>query len=263
MFRNLLPASTLALGVAACTAIFSFVHPLLLNPFSYPHPDELVTIETRDPKGTALPTTLADFESWQKETRAFRSIAAFDIGFFFLNNAEQPEQIPGALVTTNLFQMLGVSPVLGRDFAPAEDRVVILTDAAWHRHFAADPNILGRSIALDFARTTEVEHYTVIGVLPKNFWMYYAGFEVFVPLDRKSARTLNVIARRNVSIVQAQAALRAVPIEKDANPLVRNWQETSSQSVRPALFALAAAAILLLLIASVNVTEPRPQEAIS
>jgi putative ABC transport system permease protein len=248
--RNLLAASTLAVGVAACTAIFSFVHPLLLNPFSYPRPTELVTIETRGPKGTQLPTTLADFQAWSP---AVASIAAFDIGFFFLNNADEPEQIPGALVTTNLFHLLGVAPVRGRDFLPNEDRVVILTDAAWKRHFAADPNILGRSIALDFARTTDVERYTVIGVLPENFWMYYAGFEVFVPLDQKSAGNLNVIARL-ANIAQAQTILRAIPIEKDASPLVRNWQETSAQPVRPALLALAAASILLLLIASVNVT---------
>jgi putative ABC transport system permease protein len=256
IYRNLLAASTLALGVAACTAIFSFVHPLLLNPFSYPRASELVTVESRSPKGAPLPTSLADYQSWEKENRAFSSMAAFDIGFFFLNDAAEPEQIPGALATTNLFRLLGVSPVLGRDFAPNEDRVVILTDAAWKRHFAADPNILGRSIALDFARTTEVERYTVIGVLPPNFWMFYAGFEVFVPLDQKVARNLYVIGRRNagVNIAQAQSALRAIPIEKDASPLVRNWQDTAAQPVRPALLALAAASILLLLIASVNVT---------
>ena len=165
--RNLLAAATLALGVAACTAIFSFVHPLLLNPFSYPRASELVTIESRDPKGNPLPTTLADFQAW---SAALPSTAAFDIGFFFLNNADEPEQIPGAMVTPNLFHLLGVSPVLGRDFTSDDDRVVILTDASWRRHFSADPNILGRSIALDFARTTEVERYTVVGVLPKNFW---------------------------------------------------------------------------------------------
>jgi predicted permease len=245
--RNLLAASTLALGVAACTAIFSFVHPLLLNPFSYPRANELVTIESRDSKGNPLPTTLADYQAW---SAAFTSMAAFDIGFFFLNNADEPEQIPGALVTPNLFRLLGVSPVLGRDFAPDEDRVVILTDAAWRRHFAADPNILGRSIALDFARTTEVERYTVIGVLPQNFWMYYAGFEVFVPLDRKSAGNLTVIARSRVG---PRPALRQV-VDKDKTILVRNWQETAAQPVRPALLALAAASILLLLIASVNAT---------
>jgi len=257
--RNLLAASTLALGVAACTAIFSFVHPLLLNPFSYPRASELVTIESRDPKGNPLPTTLADYQAWSAETRAFSSIAAFDIGFFFLNNADEPEQIPGALVTSNLFRLLGVSPVLGRDFAANEDRVVILSDASWRRHFAADPNILGRSIALDFARTTEVERYTVIGILPPNFWMYYAGFEVFVPLDRKVAANLNVIARLSgagsrPALRQAQSALRSITIDKDKTVLVRNWQETAAQPVRPALLALAAASFLLLLIASVNAT---------
>ena len=254
--RNLLAASTLALGVAACTAIFSFIHPLLLNPFTYPRSSELVTIEARDKKGNPVPASLENLRAWQTETRAFSEMAAFDIGFFFLSNAADPEQIPGALVTTNLFRLLGVSPVLGRDFAPNEDRVVILTDAAWKRHFAADPNILGRSISLDFARTPEVERYTVIGVLPPNFWMYYAGFEVFVPLNEKVTRNLYVIGRRAnpVTIPQAQSALRAIPIEKDKTVLVRSWQDTAAQPVRPALLALAAASILLLLIAMVNVT---------
>lgn len=254
--KNLLAASTLALGVAACTAIFGFVHPLLLTPFTYSRPAELVTIEPRDAKANIIQASLADVDAWQKETRAFQAIAAFDIGFFFLNDATDPEQIPGALVTPNLFRTLGVSPVLGRDFTPTDDRTVILTDAAWKRHFAADPNILGRSIHLDFARTTEVERYTVIGVLPPNFWMFYAGFEVFVPLDRKSARSLYIIGRQapGVTPAQSQAALSTIPIEKDRTVLVRTWQDTAAQPVRPALLALAAASILLLLIASVNVT---------
>jgi putative ABC transport system permease protein len=254
--RNLLAASTLALGIAACTAIFSFVHPLLLNPFTYPRASELVTIEARDPKGNPAPATLEDFRGWARQRGAFNGMAAFDIGFFFLTKADEPEQVAGALVTPNLFRLLGVAPVLGRDFAVNEDRVVILTDAAWKRHFAADPNILGRSIALDFARTPEVERYTVIGVLPPNFWMYYAGFEVFVPMQEKNARNLYVIGRRaeGVNIAQAQSALQAIAIEKDKSALVRSWQDTAAQPVRSSLLTLAAASILLLLIASVNVT---------
>lgn len=253
--RNVLAAATLALGVAACTAIFSFIRPLLLDPLTYPHASELVTIEPRDAKGNIIPATLANYQAWAQEKSAFRDVAAFDIGFFFLTDAAEPEQIPGALVTPNLFRMLGVAPVLGRDFGDREDRTVILTDAAWKRHFHADPNILGRSIALDFARTTEVERYTVIGVLPPNFWMYYAGFEVFVPLDEKSARALYAIGRRSpgVTVGQAQSAIRAIPIEKDKTVLVRSWQDSASRPIRPALVAMAAASILLLLIASVNV----------
>jgi putative ABC transport system permease protein len=245
MRKNLLAASTLALGVAACTANFSFIHPLLLNPLAYPRASELVTIESRDLKGNTIPTSLSDFEAWKTSSS---NIAAFDIGFFFLTGAAEPEQIPGALVTPNLFRLLEISPVLGRDFTNEDDRVVILTDACWRRHFGADPNILGRSVALDFARTTEVERYTVIGVLPKNFWMYYAAFEVFVPLDRKTARNLNVIGR--VSTAQAQSTF---PTDKDKTVLIRNWQQSAAEQVKPALLALAAAAILLLLIASVNV----------
>lgn len=81
--RTLLAASTLALGVASCTAIFSFVHPLLLNPFTYPRARELVTIEVRGPKGNPAPATLEDFLGWARQRRAFKEIAAFDIGFFF------------------------------------------------------------------------------------------------------------------------------------------------------------------------------------
>ena len=69
--KNLLAASTLALGVAACTAIFSFVHPLLLTPFTYPRPAELVTIEPRDARTNIIQASLADVDAWQKETRAF------------------------------------------------------------------------------------------------------------------------------------------------------------------------------------------------
>lgn len=250
MRRNLLAACTLALGVAACTAIFSFVHPLLLDPLRYPHASELVLIEARE-KTNPTPASLADYQAW---SAGLPRTAAFDIGFFFLTGANEPEQIPGALVTPNLFRLLGVAPVLGRDFMANEDKVVILTDAAWRRHFNADPKILGKSISLDFARTTDVEGYTVIGVLPPNFWMYYGGFEVFVPLQEKVARNLYVIGRRDesVSIAQIQSRLRAIPIEKDRTALVRSWQDVAAEPVRPALLALTGASLLLLLIASVN-----------
>lgn len=85
--RNVLAAATLALGVAACTAIFSFIRPLLLDPLTYPHASELVTIEPRDAKGNIIPATLANYQAWAQEKSAFRDVAAFDIGFFFLTDA--------------------------------------------------------------------------------------------------------------------------------------------------------------------------------
>jgi hypothetical protein len=91
MFKNLLPAATLSLGIAASTAIFSFVRPLLLNPFTYPHPSELITIELRGPKGNPLPATLADYQLWKQ---FLPNTAAFDIGFFFLTDAADPNKSP-------------------------------------------------------------------------------------------------------------------------------------------------------------------------
>lgn len=259
--RSTLAVLTLALGIGAGTAIFSFVNPLLIHPFTYPRADELVTVEERDPQGNAAPVSLPAFRDWSTQSAAFSGMAAFDIGFFFLTGVEEPEQVPGALVTPNLFRVLGVAPALGRDFRDDDEHTVILTDACWKRRFGGDPGILGRAIALDFARTPQVERYTVIGVMPPKFWMYYGNFEVFVTLERRvipkvrTARMLYAIGRRRtgVSVEQAQSALSAIPAEKDWGVLVRSWEQRASQPVRAQLWVLAAAAGLLLLIASANV----------
>jgi putative ABC transport system permease protein len=266
---------TLALGIGASTAIFSFVNPMLVHPLPYPRADQLMMVEERDPKGVATPASYPDFRDWSSQHSVLSGLAAFDIGFFELTGVDAPEEIPGALVTTNLFRVLGVAPALGRDFRgpdfkrpdfqgpdfQGETRTVILTDAAWKKRFGGDPNILGRNIALDFARTKEVERYTVIGVMPPNFWMYYGNFEVFVPLERafiredRKARGLTVIGRRadGASVPQVQAALSAIPIEPGWGVTVRSWEQSATQPVRPALLLVAGAAGLLLLIASANV----------
>ena len=252
---------TMAIGIGASTAIFSLIRPTLLHPFTFSRADELVMVDERDPQGRATPVSYPDFRDWSLQASALREMAAFDIGFFELTGVDSPEEIPGALVTTNFFHMLGAAPALGRDFRPGEERSVILTDAAWKKRFGGDPNILSRNIALDFARTKEIERYTVIGVMPPNFWMYYGNFEVFVPLESgfiredRQARGLIAIGRRapGVSVEQAQAALSAVRLETGWSVRVRSWEQAATQPVRPELLLLAAAAGLLLLIASANV----------
>jgi predicted permease len=269
--RSALAVVTLALGIGASTAIFSFVNPMLVHPLPYPRANQLVMLEERDPKGVATPASYPDFRDWSSQHSVLSGLAAFDIGFFELTGVDAPEEIPGALVTTNLFRVLGVEPALGRDFRDSPDfqgpgfqgdqRSVILTDAAWKKRFGGDPNILGRNIALDFARTKEVERYTVIGVMPPNFWMYYGNFEVFVPLERafiredRKARGLTVIGRRadGASVPQVQAALGAIPIEPDWGVTVHSWEQSATQPIRAALLLVAGAAGLLLLIASANV----------
>jgi putative ABC transport system permease protein len=214
---NSLAIATLALGIGASTAMFSFVHPMLLHPLLYPRADRLVVIEDRDPNG-------GRGSSWPEardlaKAPAFSNAAAWEFGLFFLTGVDEPEQIWGSLVTPNLFRTLGVGPVLGRDFGAGDDRVVILTDACWKRRFGADPTILGRSIDLDLVGTPQIERYTVIGVMPPDFWMYYSSFEVFVPLPRASmsedrkVRALALFARLRdgVTLNQARSAVSAIP----------------------------------------------------
>jgi putative ABC transport system permease protein len=258
--RNALATSTLALGIGAATAMFSFVHPMLLHPLLYPHADRLVVIEARDSKGRPGGVSWPEFRDDAKAP-VFSEASAFDIGFFFLTGVDQPEQIAGSLVTPNLFRMLGVTPALGRDFRDGEDGVVILSDACWKRRFGGDPNILGRTIALDFARTPETEHYTVIGVMPPEFWMYYSAFEVFVPLPRglmgedRKARGLAASARLRdgVTLEQARSAVSAISHDKDWSTTVSSWEKRQTQDVRPGFLVLAGGAALLLLIATANV----------
>ena len=261
MFTSLngLAILTLALGIGAATAIFSFVHPMLLHPLLYPRADRLVVVEARDSKG-GRGISWPEFQDDRKVT-AFSDAAAFDMGFFFLTGIDEPEQIAGSLMTPNLFRTLGVSPALGRDFRDGEDGVAILSDRCWKHRFGADPNILGRNIALDFARTPEIERYTVIGVMPPDFRLYYSEFEVFVPLPRASmsedrkARNLAVLARLRdgVTLEQSRSAVSAIPREKDWTSLVTLWEKSQTEDVRPGFLVLAGAAALLLLIATANV----------
>lgn len=251
----------LALGIGASTAMFSFIRPMLLDPFLYPRADRLVVIEARDPKGYPGGISWPEYRDYAKQASVFSHVGAFDIGFFFLTGVEEPEQIAGSLVTPNLFRMLGAAPRLGRDFRDGEEGVVVLSDACWKRRFGGDPNILGRNIALDFARTPETERYTVIGVMPPDFWMYYSAFEVFVPLPRlamgedRNARGLAVTARLRdgVTLEQARSAVSAIPRDKDWSTSVRLWEKSQTEDVRPTFLVLAGGAVLLLLIATANV----------
>jgi putative ABC transport system permease protein len=259
--RNALAILTLAFGIGASTAMFSFVHPMLLHPFLYPRADRLVVIEARDPQGHPGGVSWPEYRDYAKQASVFSDVGAFDIGFFFLTGVDQPEQIAGSLVTPNVFRMLGAAPALGRHFRDGEEGVVILSDACWKHRFGGDPNILGRNIALDFARTPETERYTVIGVMPPDFWMYYSAFEVFVPLPRaamgddRSARGLAAMARLRdgATLEQARSAVAAIPHDKYWSTSVRLWEKSQTQDIRPGLLVLAGGAVILLLIATANV----------
>jgi predicted permease len=160
---------TLALGIGANTAMFSVVNGVLLRPLPYPQADRMVEISrTYSGQLNMSSFSSSEFAFWKSHSDPFQYLAAdTDVGFS-LAGASRPERVRALRVSTEYFHVLGIQPLLGRDFLPDEDRiggpnVAILSEGVWKRDFGADPQVLGRSILLDGAP------YTVIGVIPSGF----------------------------------------------------------------------------------------------
>src|SRR3954463_4495857 len=175
----------LALGIGANSAIFSVVNTLLLRPLPYKNPDQLVVIWENAahlgfPKNTPSP---ANFLDWQKQNTLFEGMAAFAERSFNLTGVGEPERLDGRRVSANLFDLLGVRPIIGRNFVPDEDKpgtkVALLNETLWKRRFGSDPGVIGRSLSLNG------EPYTVVGVLPSSVRLPAFGNwrdQVWVPL---------------------------------------------------------------------------------
>jgi len=164
---------TLALGIGANTAIFTVASALLLRPFPYRQPDQLVSLTAKN-KTTDLEGTLLRYELVRDRNRSFDAVAAWTNDTFNLTGHGEPLQVQVGRVSANFFSMLGVQPELGRTFTEEEARpegqaVVMLSDAIWRRRFAGDPNIIGQTITLD---TTP---HVVVGVVPGNVQFPFMG----------------------------------------------------------------------------------------
>src|SRR5262245_3941027 len=159
---------TLALGIGANTAIFSFVNAVIINPLPFPDSDRLVVINETFNHGDEMSVSLLNFQDWQARSRSFEELGGVRFMTFNLTGVDTPQRLLGQSVTLNYFSILGVQPQLGRTFTPEEDKygttpIALISDSLWHKTFGADPNILGRSINLGSA------NFTVIGVMPPRF----------------------------------------------------------------------------------------------
>jgi predicted permease len=259
---------TLALGIGANTAIFSVVNAVLLRPLEYRDPDRIVTAL----HGGWYPVAPANFLDWKAQNHVFDPIAAAQAGGATLTGRDLAEQLRAIQVTADLFQVLGVDPLLGRTFHQGEDQpgaahTVVLSNAFWVRKFGADPNIVGQTLTLNG------DGYTVVGVMPPQF--HFAPFwvtnaEVFVPLnlapranDRGGA-SLRIFARLKpgVSREQAQAEMDAIQrrieqqypgTNKRLDVSIDPLQEKVVGKIRRALLVLLGAVSFVLLIACANV----------
>jgi putative ABC transport system permease protein len=260
---------TLAIGIGACTTVFSFINALLLGSLPYPEPDRLVLLWEHDADDASrrMIVALPVYEDWRRETRSFASMGIWEYRTFNVASAQEPEQVRGIRATASLFTVLGVPPALGRIFTQEEDdrqeRVAVVSDAIWRAHFGGDPSALGRHLRLNG------ESYQVVGVMPPGFHFPQQGTGVWVPFHtvrqdtERNSHSFQVAARLTpgVTFESARADVEQVgralqqrfPENKDEGSTVTRMAEHNLAQVRTMLTALMGAVGLVLLIACVNV----------
>ncbi|HEX5411053.1 MAG TPA: ABC transporter permease [Terriglobia bacterium] len=261
---------TLALGIGANTAMFSVVNAVLLRPLPYFEGSRLVAITATNAKGNQNWASPADFFDWQRDSRAFDAMTACTWGAGgVITGGPRAGSAMGFFVATNFFKVLGVHAELGRTFVPsdeAESRVVVLNHALWEQQFGGDPEVIGKRIEING------QPYTVVGVMPKDFWFFYRQVQLWISMhpiaeqaSSRKDRVLLVFARLRQSVSLAGAES---DIDRVAKSLSEKYPQTDAgwgvkltplrQSflegvTRPALLILLAAAGLVLLIACANV----------
>ena len=261
----------LALGIGANTAIFSVVNGVLLQPLAYPGSDRLMNIAESNAEFGQYSVAYPNYLDWRRLNHSFTDMGAFRSDDFNFTGSGEPEQVAGEYVSASLIPVLGVSPFLGRNFLPEEDRqnaacTVMLTYGFWKQRFAADPNILGRPLTLN-AMTC-----AVVGVLPADF-RFRESARIYLPIEqynsvelrtRESHPGLRVIGRLKpgITVAAAQSEMAAI-----AGGLARQYPATNAGQtakvvrmkddmvgrIRPTLLLLLGAVGFVLIIACANV----------
>ena len=276
----------LGLGIGATTAIFSAVSPILFQPLPYPHSDRVMMIFEQRDGGSRLPS-FGTYEGLSERSHSFDAMAVMKPWQPAMVGIGEPELFEGQRVSAAYFRALGVFPALGRDFQAADDlvngpNVVILSNRLWHRRFAADSQIVGRHITLEnsSSQLAPSNSFTVIGVMPRDFENVLApSAELWAPLQydpslppdsREWGHHLRMVTRLQPGVTkeQAKSELDALlpPFGKahakgfesaggiPTGVIVTSLHDHITGDVKPALLAILGAVILVLLIASVNVT---------
>src|SRR5467141_4167385 len=266
---------TLALGIGANTAVFSVVNAVLFESLAYKDPERLASVwSTMISKGVPTSGSSAlDFREWRDRNTVFASMAATEYKDFELSApGQEPSRMQGAIVTQNLFSVLGVNPLLGRSFLPDEEQwgrhqVVLLSYGLWQAEFGGEKSVLGRAIRLDG------QDYTIVGVMPRGmpFFNDLPPVDLWAPLayapgdlmNTRGNHYLQIVARLKpgISVGQAQAETSRIakqlenefPINKGIGAKVVPLREQLVGNVRPALLILLGAVAFVLLIACVNV----------
>ena len=265
---------TLALGIGANTAIFSVINTVMLRPLPYPDADRLVLMnEMAVDRGRVdmMSVSWKDYLDWRRQARSFQNLGIFRAQNLTLTGVDQPERLNGAMVSADVFNALGIQPLLGRTFVAEEDEagapsVAILSEPLWRNRFSASPNVIGRTITLDGM------NYTVVGVMPATMRFPSRLTDIWVPLgpyvngmpssrDNHPGLTAVALLKPNVSLQQATSEMETIAKRigdqfPDTNSYVRVRITTlymnTVGSVRSSLLVLLGAVLFVLLIACVN-----------
>ena len=265
---------TLALGIGANTAIFSFVNAVILNPLPFPDSDRLVVISEISKEGAEIGVSLLNFRDYQVRAKSFEEIGGYRFDTFNLSGMGSPQRLIGQEVTGNYFRILGVQPQLGRTFTEEEEKftpvgtAILISDSLWRTTFGSDPKILGRTLKLGGY------DYWVIGVMPPRF-EFVRKTDLWAPLGgwlapnsawfhRENYMGLEAIAKlkSGISVSQGDIEMRQLAAQlskenSDTNSGMsaysRSLQSMIVHEVRSTLLVLMGAVGFVLLIACVNV----------
>jgi len=267
---------TLALGIGANTALFSIVNGVLLDPLPFPRPERVVMLFSRVPDSDRWSISYPNFLDWQRENRSFSAVAAFRQDDFNLTGMGEPERLRADMVSASFFPLLGVKPAMGRVFSEAEDQlgaapVALISEAFWKRKFAAAPDAVGKSMALN------ARPYTIIGVIPSTFdfqeWNFRSNADIFVPIgqwdekffrSRSTGMGMDAVGRLKlgVTFAQAQQDMNGVAAhlgerypdeDRQSGIVLIPLKEFIVGDIQPFLLVLLAAVGFVLLIACANV----------
>jgi predicted permease len=260
----------LALGIGANSAMFSVVDALLLHPLRYRDPNTLVVVWDRDPQGVIYGASAANYLDWRSQAKSLGEFAGWVPGSFIVKSGnDRPEQVIGATVTANFFGTLGVKPILGRPFLPAEDGidsaaaapVVMISHRFWQQSLGGDPNVLGRTIDVNSVPRA------IVGVMPPDFQFLWRRHEVWIPAafnrQDREYHYLTTVARLQGPRSQAIAEMTTLArsLEQEYPKSNKGWaiqvddlrEWLFGRTFRTRLLLLFGAVGLVLLIACTNV----------
>ena len=262
---------TLALGIGACTAIFSVVNTVLLRPLDYPDPARLVIIrETNLPQFPEFSVSPPNFIDWEKQAKSFEHLAATTNASLNLTGEGEPQRLVGVKATAHYFEVYGVKPLLGRMLLPEEDavgknQVVVLSYGFWQRVFGGARDVVGRSVQLSG------EPYQIVGVAPYGFGAA-SKVDVWTPMAFTPKQTANEArgghyisvygrlkpgvtfeqAKAEMEVIANQLAVQYPDSQKGWGVFMMPMQDYSVREVKPVLYTLLGAVGCVLLIACAN-----------